>query len=272
MISSTMPSAKYSCSGSPLMFWNGSTAMDGLSGSGSGIGGAVDGFAGSAAEPDGEDAHRPGDVLDLLLAQILERDIELVADFVAHDPADADAARLGQPFQPRRDIDAVAEDVAVLDDDVAQVDADAELDAPVLGTPAFRSAIPRCTSTAQRTASTTLANSTSSPSPVVLTMRPRCSAIFGSLSSRRIALKRGERAFLVPPHQPRVAGDIRRQYRSQPALHPLLAHLLSAGEKKLRRVEWNLPLCERWLAGGRFDIPGTNASLPFRPVICGAGD
>ena len=32
---STMPSAKYSCSGSPLMFWNGSTAIDGLSGSGS---------------------------------------------------------------------------------------------------------------------------------------------------------------------------------------------------------------------------------------------
>jgi hypothetical protein len=35
MISSTIPSANYSCSGSPLMFWNGSTAMDGLSGSGS---------------------------------------------------------------------------------------------------------------------------------------------------------------------------------------------------------------------------------------------
>jgi hypothetical protein len=37
MISSTMPSAKYSCSGSPDMFWNGSTAMEGLSGSGSGF-------------------------------------------------------------------------------------------------------------------------------------------------------------------------------------------------------------------------------------------
>ena len=36
MISSTMPSAKYSCSGSPDMFWNGSTAIDGLSGNGSG--------------------------------------------------------------------------------------------------------------------------------------------------------------------------------------------------------------------------------------------
>jgi hypothetical protein len=34
MFSSTMPSAKYYCSGSPLMFWNGSTAIDGLSGKG----------------------------------------------------------------------------------------------------------------------------------------------------------------------------------------------------------------------------------------------
>src|SRR5437879_1011497 len=32
MISSTMPSAKYSCSGSPDMLWNGNTASDGLSG------------------------------------------------------------------------------------------------------------------------------------------------------------------------------------------------------------------------------------------------
>src|SRR5215217_1750108 len=36
-ISSTTPSAKYSCSGSPLMFVNGRTAMEGLSGSGSGL-------------------------------------------------------------------------------------------------------------------------------------------------------------------------------------------------------------------------------------------
>jgi hypothetical protein len=34
VISSTIPSAKYSCSGSPLMFWNGRTTSDGLSGSG----------------------------------------------------------------------------------------------------------------------------------------------------------------------------------------------------------------------------------------------
>src|SRR5437868_1087103 len=34
MISSTIPSAKYSCSGSPLILANGKTAIDGLSGSG----------------------------------------------------------------------------------------------------------------------------------------------------------------------------------------------------------------------------------------------
>ena len=34
IISSTMPSAKYSCSGSPLKLSKGSTAIDGLSGSG----------------------------------------------------------------------------------------------------------------------------------------------------------------------------------------------------------------------------------------------
>jgi hypothetical protein len=36
MMSSAMPSAKYSCSGSPPMFWKGSSAMEGLSGSASG--------------------------------------------------------------------------------------------------------------------------------------------------------------------------------------------------------------------------------------------
>ena len=43
-------------------------------------------------------------------------------------------------------------------------------------------ALSRWISAAQRTASTTLGNSTRIPSPVFLTMRPRCSSIFGSIS------------------------------------------------------------------------------------------
>ena len=52
---------------------------------------------------------------------------------VVHRARYADAARLGQCLQPRRDIDAVAEDVVVLDNDVAEIDADAERDTPILG-------------------------------------------------------------------------------------------------------------------------------------------
>ena len=84
------------------------------------------------------------------------------------------------------------------------------------GNAALRSAIAACTSTAQRTASTTLANSTSRPSPVVLTMRPRCSAIFGSISSRAERLEPAERAFLVGSDQPRIAGHIGREDRREP--------------------------------------------------------
>src|SRR5215472_15132085 len=92
MISSTMPSTKYSCSGSPLIFANGNTAIDGLSG---------------RAGPE--------------LARIID---EPARSILLNAGRDADAARLGQSFEPGGDIDAVPKDVAILDDDVAHVDAD----------------------------------------------------------------------------------------------------------------------------------------------------
>ena len=54
-----------------------------------------------------------------------------------------------------------------------------------LGAPASVSAIARWIRTALSSASTTLPNSTSRPSPVVLTMRPPCSCRTGSISSWR---------------------------------------------------------------------------------------
>ena len=62
-------------------------------------------------ERDAEDVDWPGDVLDPLLAHVLEAEAELVAHLVAHDLADADPARRGQALEARRDIDPVAEDV-----------------------------------------------------------------------------------------------------------------------------------------------------------------
>src|SRR6266550_992224 len=146
MISSTMPSAKYSCSGSPDMFWNGSTAIDGLSGSGS-AGSVAPTRAGALPPPARKrgrvrvgafrshpvDPNRPGEILQALLADIGEGAIEAAVDLVVDDAGDADPVKLGDPLQPRGDVDAVAVNVAVFDDHITRVDADAELDARVLG-------------------------------------------------------------------------------------------------------------------------------------------
>jgi|SRR5215471_13533763 len=72
-------------------------------------------------------AHRPSDVLDLLLAHVLERKGEFVAHLVAHHPADANPARLCQGLEPCRDIDPVAVNIAPVPNDIADIDPDAEL-------------------------------------------------------------------------------------------------------------------------------------------------
>src|SRR5271165_21112 len=129
MISSTMPSAKYSCSGSPLILANGSTPTDGLSGR-------------AGPEPacaNGEPAAvttryaRTGRATFLsgcspMSSKARSRRARGVLLYARRN---ADTARLGQAFEPGGNIDAVAKDVAVLDDDIADIDADAELDAAV---------------------------------------------------------------------------------------------------------------------------------------------
>jgi hypothetical protein len=77
------------------------------------------------------DKVEPSDVLDLLLAQILEGVVEPVAHLVPHDPTDADPARLGKGLQTRRDVHTVAEDVVLLSEHVSKVDAHPELDPPL---------------------------------------------------------------------------------------------------------------------------------------------
>jgi hypothetical protein len=131
--------------------------------------------------------HRPRDVLDLLLAQILKDKGESIAHLIMDGIGDEHPAGIGQRFDPCGDVDAVAIEVVALNERLMPMRSSMRLSAAVS---VSRSGIACCTSAAQRTASTTLANSTSRPSPVVLTMRPRCSAIVGSRTSRRSALRR----------------------------------------------------------------------------------
>src|SRR5712672_3445295 len=95
MISSTIPSAKYSCSGSPLMFWKGSTAMEGLSGSGSGWLGIEEAFAAGVEAPR---AHGFGDVLQGLRANIIVNDVDFSSDLAIGVVRNANAARLRDPL------------------------------------------------------------------------------------------------------------------------------------------------------------------------------
>ena len=67
-----------------------------------------------------------------LETDILEGEVEPALDALAHHVGDADPAGLGQPLQAGGDVDAVAENIVALDDDVAEVDADAVADADVL--------------------------------------------------------------------------------------------------------------------------------------------
>src|SRR6266478_8335851 len=72
-----------------------------------------------------------GDVLDALVAEILEFEVvQSVTDLITHRARDADAAGLGEGFEARRHVDAVAKDVVFLNDHIAQIDADAELYPP----------------------------------------------------------------------------------------------------------------------------------------------
>ena len=89
--------------------------------------GRADGFG--AAPIDFEGLHRLRDVLQALAAEPDKRRRQLCADLVAHRGGDADAAWFGQGLQPRRDVDAVAEQVLPIDYHVAEMHADTELHA-----------------------------------------------------------------------------------------------------------------------------------------------
>lgn len=84
--------------------------------------------SGRVAFAQSECADRTGDVLQRLLADILHGDLEFADQFLMHLGGDADAAGFGEAFEPRRNVDAIAEDVRAFADHVAEIDADPQHD------------------------------------------------------------------------------------------------------------------------------------------------
>src|SRR6516165_10534419 len=161
--------------------------------------------------------HRPGDVLDSLLAAVVEGNVQPVLDLVAYHAADADFSGLGQGFKAGGDIDTVAIEVALVEDDVAEIDADAKLDTPLdrhIGVaPSYRlldlDGAPHRIDDAGEL----------DEQPVAGRLDDAAS-VFLDLGIRQLSpdcLQRGERAFLIGTHQPRIAGDVGGEDRGEAA-------------------------------------------------------
>jgi hypothetical protein len=74
------------------------------------------------------DPDRLGDVLERLLAQVLKCGLDLSPGLPVRVARQADAAGFGQALQAGRDVDAIAMNVLALNDHVAHINADAELE------------------------------------------------------------------------------------------------------------------------------------------------
>jgi len=71
------------------------------------------------------------DVFYDLVAEIVARERKLILDLLIDGAGDANAAWIRQALQPRRHVDAVANQIVPLDHHIADVDADAKMHPPV---------------------------------------------------------------------------------------------------------------------------------------------
>ena len=134
----------------------------------------------------------------------------------------ANPAWLGQGFEPRRTVDPVSKDVAILDHDVALMDADAQLDAavcwivtvPVGDLPLdFDGAAQRVDDTAELYEKPVAGRL---DQPAAMDGDRRLNHL------RPDRLQPAECSFLVRADQPRIAGDIGSQDRGEPPLGAVL--------------------------------------------------
>ena len=153
----------------------------------------------------------------MLLAHVVKGEIELVSDLVAHDPANADPAGLGERFQARRDIHTVAEDVVFLSDHVAKIDADPKLGALVVWD--FRFAVNH-SALDLHSAAHGVHNTRKLRQEAIASVLHNPAAVLPDLRIDQfpeVCLEAFVRTFLVRPHQARIARHIGREDRREPA-------------------------------------------------------
>ena len=179
--------------------------------------------------------NRPRDVLDVALAEELDGAADPALEVVVGGAGERDAARLAQLLQARGDIHPIAVDVpARFTDDVAQIDADPEADALLLGHArlAVRHAVLDRDGAGHRI-----------DDAVELAQRAVAHEVDDAavvLGDKRldelpaVRLEARERAGLVRLNQPRVADHVRRQDGGEATLRAEHSH--RAASKTPRRT------------------------------------
>jgi len=167
--------------------------------------------------------HWLSDILEGLRPHIITGNLDLAPDLPVGIIGDADAARLSNSLQPHCDVDAVSKDIIFIDDDVADVDADAQFDLLDLryidilfGCAAlnFDGAAYGIYDAAELDESTV---------PGILDDTSVMLSDFGIEKSSSKRFQSRQRAFFVDPYQAARARDIRRQNSRQSPLYVLAA-------------------------------------------------
>jgi hypothetical protein len=164
--------------------------------------------------------HRLSDILEGLRSHIITDNVDLASDLPVGVIGHAHPARFGDAFKSGSNVDTVAKDVVVVDDDVAGVNADPEFDPLflrhrriLLGHAAldFNGTVYRIHGTGKLNQHAVARGFDDPPA-----MRGD-GGVNERLSDR---LEPGQRAFLVDAHETTIAGNICRQYGCQPPFHP----------------------------------------------------
>ena len=169
--------------------------------------------------------HGLGNVLQRLRPEVIPADLDFAPDLPIGVIGDANAARLGNSLQPGGNVDAIAKDIVVVDDDVADMDADPEFNPDIwrdVGILRGHGAL----------------NFDRAAGGIDGAGEFHQHAIAGGLDDAAAMrgdrginkgfsgrLEPGQSAFLVRTHEAAISGDIRRQHRRQSPFYPVACQI-----------------------------------------------
>src|SRR5205085_9741126 len=175
--------------------------------------------AAEATRPD-----RMRDVLDQLLAEILEDQTAAMTQMILNAPRNADFAALDQPLEPSGYVDPISKDVIILDHHVADIDADPKAHPAIfrlvlIGSLESRLNLDRAANRVEHAGEfgeDAIAGGVRNPAPMLRDEFVNHGAAGG---------QRGHCRFFVAVHQPAVALDIGGEDCSKPAFQRRSLHL-----------------------------------------------